>query len=272
MKNLISVFIGIVDILGYSEAEKHIDQYGKQASSQILGEMYKFLDTKISVYNRKDDIHWIRYGDGYVFYSDTDEINLLSAIIKDAINLIALSLNKSIPLRIAITQGDLKIIDTQQNGLSITGSGWNTLLNLEKSLDWMGGWVYLPNYDNNHHQTITDLIRTTHLIIQQTNFSEAKHNFTAPFKEGKKYSKDKTWFLNWQKVLHQENSSNDRLIDNWWQEYTHVNINDNQDVQRKQKNSKDFAHYCNILYQSAKLTYFSKVSDNLKIEKIMDSN
>jgi hypothetical protein len=194
MKNLNSVFIGIVDILGYSVAEKHIDQYGNQAASEILGGMYTFLDTQIASYNNKNSINWIRYGDGYVIYSDTDDINLLSTIIKDSINLIALSLNQSIPLRIAITQGDIKIIDTRQNGLSITGSGWNTLLDLEKSLDWMGGWVYLPNYENKHHQTITDLIGTTHLVIQQTNSSEDSKNFTAPFKEGKVYLNDKAWF------------------------------------------------------------------------------
>jgi hypothetical protein len=69
--------------------------------------------------------------------------------------------------------------------------------------------------------------------------------------------------------LHQDNSTNDRLIGNWWQQYTHVNINDKPDVQRKQNNSKAFAHYCNLLCQSARLIYFSKVSEKLKIEKIM---
>ena len=144
MENLTSVFIGIVDLLGYSRAEKYIDQHGPQAASAILATVYEFLDTQTSVHNKTDDIHWVRYGDGYVFYSDTKNVDLLATMIKSASTLIALSLQQAIPLRIAITQGDVKIIDTQQKGLSITGSGWNALLSLEKALDWMGGWVTLP--------------------------------------------------------------------------------------------------------------------------------
>ena len=273
MKNYASVFIGVVDILGYSKAEQHIDQFGNQAASAILKNVYDCLDTYTSQYNI-NGVRWIRYGDGYVFYSETNDVEHLAKMIKDASKLIALSLCQSIPLRIAITQGDIKIIDTQQDGLSITGSGWNVLQSLEKALDWMGGWLYLPNYDNKHHPTVTKLISTTHLIVQQNNCSEQTQNFTAPFKEGNTYPKDKAWFLNWHKVLHQNNDENDKQIENWWLPHTHGNINGHPDVQQKQYNTRVFAHYCNVLYQSAMLISFSKVIPDqniLKISEIMGS-
>lgn len=268
-KNLYSVFIGVVDILGYKTAEKHIDQYGPQAASAIIERMYNALDTHTSSFNNNSDaVHWIRYGDGYVFYSETKDVEQLTTMIKSASHLIALSLCQSIPLRIAITQGDIKIIKPQQDGLSITGAGWDALQNLEKALDWMGGWLYLPGYDNHHHPTITELIRTTHLIVQQNNCSEHTQNFTAPFKNGKTYSKEKSWFLNWHKILKQNNLENQALINHWWQPYAPGNINNPPDVKNKQRNTLAFANYCDLLNKSAKLIYHSKINTDLKIEEI----
>ena len=269
MKNLSSVFIGIVDILGYTNAEHCIDQYGTEASSQILGRLYSSLDTQVENY-KNGGVHWIRYGDGYVFYSETKDIELLATMIKNAINLLALSLCQSIPLRISITQGDIKIIDAGQSGLSITGTGWNALQTLEKSLDWMGGCLYLPHYDNHHYPMIKQLLTTTHLIIQQNNCSEKSQNFSAPFKESNKYSKERVWFFNWHKVLHQQNHENDTLVKNWWHGFTNQNINEDPAVQKKQKNTLEFAYYCNELYQSSKLVYFSQVQPDLNISEIMD--
>ena len=270
-KNYSSVFIGVVDILGYTNAEQHIDQYGSQAASAILKDVYNRLDQITSPFNI-NGICWIRYGDGYVFYSETNDVEHLDKMIKDASKLIAFSFCQSIPLRIAITQGNIKIIGTRQKGLSITGSGWSALQSLEKALDWMGGWLYLPSYDNQHHPTVTKLISTTHLIVQQNNCGGQTQNFTAPFKSSNIYSKERAWFLNWHKVLHQQNQEVDRLIENWWQPYTHANIIDHPDVQKKQANTRAFAHYCNFLYESAKLVYFSKVVPDLKISEIINSN
>lgn len=269
MKSLTSVFIGIVDILGYSKAEEHIDKYGSEASAAIIKKIYDSLDNYVYSFE-KDEIHWIRYGDGYVFYSESDDIENLELMIKDASKLIALEAINYIPLRIAITQGDIKIDESKQDGLSITGSGWNSLQKLEKALDWMGGWLYLPNYDNRHHPTVTKLISTTHLIIEQNHSNNEQHKFIAPFKTSN-YMKDKAWFFNWQKVLHQQDQDNDNLINNWWISHTHTSINENSEVQKKQKNTIAFAHYCNTLYQSATLVYFSKINSDLKIESIMSS-
>lgn len=273
MENLSSVFIGIVDILGHKKAEQHIDQYGPQAASAKLGGVYNTLNKYTLVYNNNDNgVRWLQYLDGYVFYSETNNVAHLATMIKDASKLIALSLIESIPLRIAITQGDIKIIKSDEDGLSVTGSGWTALQKLENSLDWMGGWLYLPSYDNHHHPTVTKLISTTHLIVQQNCCSEPTQNFTAPFKGNNTYSEERAWFLNWHKVLHQQNHENEKLIKNWWLNYTHVNINGNPDVQQKQKNTIAFAHYCNILYQSANLIYHSKVVPDLKISEISSSN
>ncbi len=270
MKNLSSVFIGIVDILGYTNAECRIDQYGSDASSQILKDMYNSLDTRVENY-KNENVHWMRYGDGYVFYSETNDIEFLATMIKNAINLLGLSLSQSIPLRIAITQGNIKIIEPDDKvGLTITGAVWNELQKLEKSLDWMGGMLYLPNYDNHHHQMIKQLISTTHLIIQQSSCPVKAQNFIAPFKEANSYSKERVWFLNWHKVFHQQNNENYNLVQNWWYQFTHCNINKDPAVQKKQKHTLEFAYYCNALYQSSQLIYFSQIQPELNIGEIMD--
>lgn len=266
-KNLSSVFIGLVDILGYKNAEKHIDQYGPQVASAIIEKMYNALDTHTSAYNNNSDaVHWIRYCDGYVFFSETKDIEHLATMVKDASHLIALSLCQSIPLRIAITQGDIKIVEPQQDGLSITGSGWSALQILEKSLDWMGGWLYLPNYDGVHHDTVQNLIQTTLLVKNQIQVPEVQ--FNPPFKKKPPLPKN-AWFVNWQKILQQPKDKVDQSIKSWWSQFKPGGeINKSDEVKRKQKNSIDFADYCRALKQAANLLYHSGIDDKIDIGKI----
>ena len=181
--------------------------------------------------------------------------------------LIALALNGTIPLRLAITQGDIKI-DEPERGATVSGPGWDRLRDLEKRLDWMGGFLYLPNYDGKHYPTVTNLVQTTYLIIQQ-NHAQNEQHFKAPFKQGKELDSERTWFLNWHKCLHLPKNKQDEQINNWWQNYGGCpTVNDGNDVKRKQENSKIFGNYCRILYEAANLVYFSEIDKSIKIGDI----
>ncbi|MFX1375702.1 MAG: hypothetical protein ACFFA0_07810, partial [Promethearchaeota archaeon] len=188
-------------------------------------------------------------------------------MIKDCCMLIALSLNQSIPLRVAITQGDIKC-STSPGRQTLSGSGWERLKELEGMLDWMGGFLYLPVYDGSHHSTIQKLIQTTFLVRQQ---HSAKYHFIAPFQKtvlNEKY----TWFLNWQKCLNLEKDPLDVQINHWWNRYSHSNlINEYGEVRKKQNNTIIFADYCRLLREAANLLYFSEVDKTIPIGEINKS-
>lgn len=269
MENYTSVFIGIVDILGYSNLEHHLDQENKGVASHFITNLFSSLDQQVDLFNQEKNIHWVRYGDGYVFYSQNNDMRCLIKMVKDSSRLIALSLTNTIPLRIAITQGNLKLNKPKSTGLTITGSGWLALQKLEKSLDWMGGVLYLPSYDGHHYKEINKLVESTHLIIQQEILSSPEHCFIAPFKDKSTCNKDRVWFINWHKILHQRDEDLTQSIKIWWHNFNlqHVPISD--EVIKKQENTLKFATYCNLLYKSSRLIYFSKIAPSIRIDEIM---
>lgn len=264
MKSLSSVFIGIVDVLGYSAVEQYVDRYEPDTAGALIKNIYDAVDNLANICFGTDNTI-TRYGDGYVLYSESSVILCLESLVKGAIKLIALSANQHIPLRLAITQGNIKISESNTSGISITGDGWDRLRELEKALNWMGGWLYLPNYDGRHHDTVTRLIQSTHLIKAQTYCPI--HTFSAPFKPNSEYTKERAWFLNWHKVLHLPNDDNDKMIDAWWQNIPGWQ-NSGADVLSKQEATKDFAHYCNDIYRAANLIFHSGVNTELRIGEI----
>jgi len=253
-----NVFIGFVDILGYTNFENKLEGYGIDAAKAIETNMFNKLDTFIDQFRRRTSITWIRYSDGFVFYSQDGAIDNLSEMVKTNCMLLALSLNSSIPLRIAITQNTINI-DNADSGTTISGRGWSMLSEIENSLNWMGGFLYLPNYNGAHHETVQGLIQTTYLVIKQNFVPNVK--FNPPFKQDLKFSTKNTWFLNWQKCFHQDKSMVDRDIKNWWSQFQpHNTDNVSEEVKEKQKNSIEFADYCRALHQASNLVFHSKRS------------
>lgn len=272
MQNYQDVFIGYVDILGYKTAEQSLDRLGARPSSKIFSNMWHFLQRRTEAYNdHYSEITWMRYGDGYFCHSHDEKIQHLSRMVKDSCNLIALTLNDTIPLRMAITQGHIKI-DLPDSGATVTGPGWTHLDGLERKLAWMGDLLHLPSYDGKHHATIQDLIQTTHLVKQQHNARNGQH-FKAPLKQGEELSPERTWFLNWHKCLHLPKPELDRQIRNWWQNYVRdPAVNESQATITKQENSIVFADYCRTLYHAANLIYFSGIAVSDKYIRIGEIN
>ena len=97
-------FIGYVDILGYNRLETRLNQLGQAVSSALLARVFQFLDTYAVSNSAAQGVTWIRYGDGYVSYASGDDIENLVTMAGQATTLLALALNQSIPLRVAITQ------------------------------------------------------------------------------------------------------------------------------------------------------------------------
>jgi len=269
MKTYNNVFIGIVDILGYSNVEQKLKTHGAEASEALLAKIYEYLDQITKNLHSKTGISWLRYGDGYVFHSPDRNVESLSEMVKMACRLIAQALTRSIPLRVAITQNTINV-DNPSNGLTITGSGWGVLRKIEKSLNWMGGLLYLPSYDGTHHETVQNLIKTTNLITEQTVVQDV--TFTAPFINGVDLLKRNTWFINWYKILRQEKSQVDSSINNWWSQIAGTNGVNNYDVVIiKQKNSIEFADYCRSLNKASNLVFHSGINKTIDISKIMSS-
>lgn len=265
MKIFENVFIGVVDILGYDAIEKFVAPNPKLTAETHLKGIFTILDQIISTISKSDKIEFHRYGDGYVFYSHEDDISILSELIPNASRLLALALNHHIPLRIAITQDSVNV-DKNNDGLTFSGSGWEQLRELEKALDWMGGFLYLPNYDGFHHETITQLIKQTDLIIEQKIVQD--FTFVPPFKEDTKLLKNKCWYLNWYKVLRQAKQDLDLSINSWWNQIDPTNnVNDHKNVKLKQLNTTNFAEYARKILESCNLVHHSNIC-KLPIEKI----
>ena len=147
-------FIGIVDILGYSNQESAASEHGTFFQQKV----FESLDSiSKQAFNSQAKIH--RYGDGYVFISEN-----LNDVITGSNYLLAMSLTQYIPLRVAITQGDLTISKSVGSGLTVSGKEWTNLMQLEKQLDCMGGILYLPQIDGRVYPAIQKLISQTRLI------------------------------------------------------------------------------------------------------------
>lgn len=266
MKALNNIYFGYIDILGYKNFETLINSYPKETEEHYLNSLYSKLDGIINMFKTNSNITWSRYGDGYLVHSPDENIEYLTEIVKKSSRLIALSLNASIPLRIAISQGNLNI-DEPESGLTISGSGWSNILKLESSMNWMGGILYLPNYDGIHQPPVQSLISSTNLIKKQDYSQET--NFTPPIKNGINLLSDKYWFLNWFKVLKQPKSQLDTSIMNWWSQNSPINkLSDDERVAEKQKNSIEFADYCRNLLKACELVYFSEVEKKINIGQI----
>jgi len=111
-----NAFIGIIDILGYDKLEKRLDKYGKSPSEALIKQIFDFLDKQMSSnFDNYSEIKWVRYGDGYIISSIDDNPSHLEKIIIGCRMLIAMSLEKTIPLRIAITQKNIKIGDIDKS-------------------------------------------------------------------------------------------------------------------------------------------------------------
>ena len=265
MKTYDNVFIGIVDILGYKNLENKLNSYKRDASEALLHRMYTQLDQSVEYVIRNSDINWMRYGDGYVFHSPDSNVNYLSNMVKISCRLIAQALNASFPLRIAITQNSINV-DNPAAGLTISGPGWLELMEIEKALDWMGGFLYLPRSDGTHQKTLEELVQTAYLVKEQTH---SEMRFTPPIKQNHHFQKDKTWFLNWYKILRQTKDDVDRSIKGWWSQVpVSGDINKCEEAERKQRNSIQFADYCRTLIQAAELVFYSDINRELPIVKI----
>jgi len=260
MKEYSNAFIGKIDILGYDNLENRLDLRARAAKET---EIFDFLDKQMSSnFDNYSEIKWVRYGDGYIISSIDDNPSHLEKIIIGCRMLIAMSLERTIPLRVAITQKTINI-DISDKGSTVSGPGWECLRSIEKSLEWMGGFLYLPNYDGRHYPIIKKLIETTSLVVPQNNALN-EQRFQPPFKKGKGLKSDRTWFLNWYRCLLLPKEKQDEQIDNWWQGYVQdPKVNDDTDVKSKQENSKMFCDYCRMLCQAAYLVYMSKVNANL---------
>lgn len=175
----------------------------------------------------------------------------------------AFALAQTIPLRMAIIQDNLNIDAPTQGTITVSGSGWSNIKDVEKRLNWIGGILYLPQYDGHHVRVVDELVHKNYLIIQQNDAKDEQH-FMAQFKEREKLDSNNTWFLNWHRILKLSKEKQDEQIDDWWQRYIHDRtISNDKKVKLKQENTKMFADYCRMLYQAAYLVHFSKIDANL---------
>ena len=283
MESHTNVYIGLVDILGFSNISENLDRLGNEPSTAIISGMLDSLGRLVNR-SKNSNITWIRLQDGYLCYSHENNIDYLEDIIKDCCYLISMALTQAIPLRCAFTQGDIKIAHPPEGGLSVFGSGFKILTKLEKALDWIGGFLYITNL-NDPNKIIQKLIKTTHLVIEQ-NYSKAKQHFIAPFKKEKelkiKFNNNNSWFLNWHKLLHLSEEDIRKQIEGCFSAIPTFPSNSfrEEDLERleklekgikeKQKNSFDFANYCRQLYNAANLMYHSKIDKGIDIGKIND--
>lgn len=266
MQTFPNSFVGIVDILGYSDLEAHLDQFGAQVSGLQLGKVFDSLARQIARFD-STGVVWTRYGDGWVFHSPDAGVDYLAAMVKSSCSLIALALNQSIPLRIAITQDSIKV-SCDNKGTTITGSGWDVLQKIEKCMDWMGGVLYLPSYDGSHHSTVQNLVAKTFLVRRQVSMATAAR-FEPPIKPGAAIRVDKSWFLNWQRCLNQPKSTLDASVESWWSEFRLGGTAAiSEEVRRKQEITIRFADYCRELRDACNLLYFADVCPDLRIGDI----
>jgi hypothetical protein len=254
------VFIGFVDLLGYDRVEKCLTKLGSSASEAILTNIFSFLDKLKNKYNNNyKHITWVRYGDSYICYSHNNDILHLEHMIENSCELIAFALNKTIPLRMGLTQDDINIDISDKGNSTVSGSGWTSLRKLEKCLDWMGVILYIPDYSQVQHSAINRLVQTNRLVVEQNHALDNQH-FVPPFKPGESFDTRRAWFLNWYRLMRLSKDSQDATIDNWWQQIINdPQINDSEDVKCKQENSKVFADYCRQLRQAAYLIHFSGI-------------
>jgi len=253
-------FIGIVDILGYSNQEHAASAHGTFFQEQV----FQKLDSIVKhVFGSEVEIH--RYGDGYVFASKN-----LNDVVIGSNFLIAQSLTQYIPLRVAITQGDLTVSKPEKSGLTVSGKDWVRLMNLEKKLDCMGGLVHLPQLDGSVYPKIQKLISETRLIKTITN--GITPGFQIPLKEGHSLHKDKFFFLNWQKPLQLKSDQFSLYINSWWNGFpSSANAAAADDtVKNKQENTIQFGDYCVRLHDAVKLSWNAGLIDDYNIGSLLN--
>ena len=235
MQSYNNVYVGTLDILGYDNFEKYLRKFDKQTTEALLEKVFNFLDERTSTLFSNENIHCHRYGDGYMFFSTENNLDHLEEMIKACCQLLAFSVTQYLPIRIAITQSDLNV-DKNIDGLTISGKGWEVLREIEKTLNWMGGFLYLPSYDGTHYPKMKSLMQSTHLIKEQS--THEHFSFRAPFKANHNLITNNTWFFNWYKVLKMDKSQTDMFIKNWWSQIGHASIlNNHPAVEIKQQNT-----------------------------------
>lgn len=266
-----NVYIGYVDLLGYTVVQESINRHGLATVQALTANIFNPLEQSVEGFNKKNQsVRWVRYGDGYFFYSDNDNIIHLERVLKDASIMLGSSIiSYGIPLRIVITKGDVTIDDPFTTGLTISGKGWDKLRKLEGEMDWMGGWLYHSPQGQVQYDMLMDLVATTQLIVWQEGAKD-KQYFKPPFKNSQDYkNKDWSWFLNWYKYCRPEKDIYMQRINNWWTQLSHnPDINNNDAVKTKQLNSIAFADYCCIVNRAANLMFFSKTAHQIDISKI----
>ena len=230
-----NTYIGMIDILGYSNMEKASSMHGDFFIKQVFSRLDKIAGVSFI-----DSVEFHRYGDGYVFKTLS-----ISDAVTSVSKLIALALSSNIPLRAIITTGELSISHSTQSGLTVSGAGWDNLRKYEGSLDWMGGLLYLPQHDGTTHDEVLSLLSNLHIIKP-----EVRSSFPNPIKDGVTLIRDKYWYLNWQRPLklHPENIS--QLVNSWWSGYPPNAEGEGKNLIAKKENTIDFGNYCVSLSDS----------------------
>jgi len=269
MKSYSNVYIGFIDILGFSNMKKNLDRFGDEASTAIISKMFTSLEQIVQPFST-ENMTWINVQDSFLCYSHDDSIDHLVKIIKDSCYLISMALTQSIPLRCAITQGDIQI--ETEKGFRAFGSGFDLVMELEKIFNWMGGLVYIQNL-NDPEKKINKLIETTHIVIEQNSTHQC---FKAPLNEKEKlsivFNNNNSWFLNWHKLLHSSEEDVRKQIKGWFSQF-HINSSKideelGKEIIEKQEHSIAFANYCISLYEACLLIYHSKINREIDIGKI----
>lgn len=163
-------FVAFLDILGFSQL---LNENELAKVEQIFDDCLKNLNDKkysgdctiqsgIDSMSSKDDLKFLMISDSIIIYTDNDTSDSLNVLIHTCKRLLISFLEEGIPLRGAISIGDLKEIeiDNKDNkphfkGLSIIGNAITRAHRLEKEQEWMGCIIDQRCFD--HHQSVSIL-------------------------------------------------------------------------------------------------------------------
>jgi len=275
-----NAFAGYIDILGYGEFQSALNSFNIETRKALIDTVFNGLDQLVEQTWKDTDISFYRYGDGYIFFSEDNETedsqkNNLVEIIKRSCRILALSLARTTPMRISITQETIHV-DKPDTGLSITGKAWDILLKMEKSLDWMGGFLNLSNWGR-YQKTVESLVRTAYLVKKQTNMQDQTLKFNPPFKDNHSFISNNVWFLNWHRIMHHDKKTVESQIKNWWTQphgiVTNLSEEEKSKVEDKQNNTICFADYCIALREASELLYHSDIVENKReLEKVFSDS
>lgn len=247
-------YIGMIDILGYSNMENASRQHGDFFTKQVFTKL-----DPIAALSFTDSVEYHRYGDGYIFKTPSITDAVLS------INkLIAFALSSNIPLRAVVTSGELSISQSAQSGLTVSGAGWKDLRDYEGALNWMGGLLYLPQHDGTTHDEIQSLLTDLNIIK-----SDVYNSFPSPIKKDASLHREKYWYLNWQRPLKLQPENISQLVNAWWSGYPSHGGDETQSLITKRDNTKEFGNYCARLSENIRTlalagiipsSYFNSIS------------